>query len=165
MGIYLNPGNESFRQALASSAYVDKSKIIDIINPAIETRDDKYICITRPRRFGKTWTAEMLIAYYSIGCDSAELFKKLAIASEPTYLNHLNRHEVIHLNMADFYRSANGDVNLMLSEIAEELESEIQTQYPGLPGEWDSLDTACALLYEQTKRCIIFIIDEWERNK
>ena len=90
MGSYLNPGNFSFRGSLRSKIYVDKSELIVKTNDALCT-EQKYICVSRPRRFGKSMAANMLAAYYSRGCDSKELFSKYAISSETTFDKHLNK--------------------------------------------------------------------------
>ena len=73
MGIYLNPGNKGFWESVRSRIYVDKTKLIACTNELLNT-NEKYICVSRPRRFGKSMTLEMLAAYYSCGCDSGELF-------------------------------------------------------------------------------------------
>ncbi|MBQ5471008.1 MAG: AAA family ATPase [Treponema sp.] len=78
MGIYLNPGNENFSDTLKRPIYVDKTEMISVINKFIAT-DNKYICVSRPRRFGKTIAGNMLTAYYSKGCDSRELFSPYKI--------------------------------------------------------------------------------------
>ena len=69
MGIYLNPGNEEFQKALNSKIYVDKTMLISEMNRNLNT-EHQNICVSRPRRFGKSMTANMLVAYYSKGCDS-----------------------------------------------------------------------------------------------
>ena len=76
MGIYLNPDNTDFQESLNSEIYVDKSELINLTNSVIRTQQ-KYVCISRPRRFGKYVTANMLTAYYSRGCDSKECFLHL----------------------------------------------------------------------------------------
>ena len=73
MGIYLNPENEGFRDAVQSKIYVDKTGLIAYTNEFINT-EQKYVCVSRPRRFGKSMTLKMLAAYYSCGCSSKELF-------------------------------------------------------------------------------------------
>ena len=78
MGYYLNPGNKGFWEALRSRIYVDKTGLIDCTNQCINT-DEKFICVSRPRRFGKSMALKMLAAYYSRGCDSAGLFEGLTI--------------------------------------------------------------------------------------
>lgn len=78
MGVYYNPGNGSFVDELKLKIYVDKSMVIRYTNEAIEERN-KFLCVSRPRRFGKSMAADMLVAYYSKGCDSRDLFKGLKI--------------------------------------------------------------------------------------
>ena len=80
MGIYLNPSNESFQEAVNSEIYVDKTGLIAFTNKKIKT-SQKHICVSRPRRFGKSINLAMLAAYYSKGCDSRDLFAGLSIAS------------------------------------------------------------------------------------
>ena len=84
MGIYLNPDNIDFQIALNSKIYVDKSEMIKHINAQIYTKQ-RFICVSRPRRFGKSMTANMLVAYYSRGCDSKEMFSKYKIASDSSF--------------------------------------------------------------------------------
>lgn len=79
MGIYLNPGNEKFQEAVNSAIYVDKTELIRYTNSVMHTTQ-KYICVSRPRRFGKSMAANMLAAYYGRGCDSKELFSGFKIA-------------------------------------------------------------------------------------
>ena len=71
MGIYLNPGNRSFQMSLNSKIYIDKSGLISYTNSVINT-EQRYVCVSRPRRFGKSVTAQMLTAYYGKGCDSGK---------------------------------------------------------------------------------------------
>ena len=82
MGIYLNPENVDFQEVLNSKIYVDKSELIQYTNSVLRTTQ-KYICVSRPRRFGKSMAANMLTAYYSRGCNSRELFQGLKIATHP----------------------------------------------------------------------------------
>ena len=101
MSVYLNPGNKSFEIAINSEIYVDKSLLIEYTNKVINT-NMQYVCVSRPRRFGKSTDANMLVAYYSKGCDSLKLFDNLKISETELYQKHLNQHNVIHLNMQDF---------------------------------------------------------------
>ena len=94
MGIFVNPGNASFTEALNSKIYVDKSGLISVINQRIKTQQ-KYICVSRPRRFGKSLNLGMLAAFYSKGCNSHELFDNLAISCDKAYEDHLNRYNVL----------------------------------------------------------------------
>ena len=83
MGIYLNPGNGGFWQSVRSKIYVDKTGLIARTNELVNT-EEKFACVSRPRRFGKSMALKMLAAYYSRGCDSAELFKGFKIESAET---------------------------------------------------------------------------------
>ena len=101
MGIYLNPDNEGFREAVCSKIYVDKTGLIACTNALLSTQQ-KYICVSRPRRFGKSMALQMLAAYYSCGCDSGELFDGRRIAKERSFREHMNKYDVIFLNMQQF---------------------------------------------------------------
>ena len=95
MGIYLNPGNDTFSVISHSKMYIDKTEIINFTNSYIgEIRP--YIASSRPRRFGKTIAAETLAAYYSKGCNSKELFNGLKIAKLASFEKHLNQYVLKH---------------------------------------------------------------------
>ena len=79
MGILLNPSNSDFNRAINSKIYIDKSELIKYTNSVINT-EQRFICVSRPRRFGKSMAANMLTAYYSKGCDSRELFGEYKIS-------------------------------------------------------------------------------------
>ena len=101
MGIYLNPGNSGFEE-IRNSRYVDKSGLISLVNRTIGTKQ-KLTCVSRPKRFGKSFAAQMLCAYYDRSCDSSALFRDLQIATDSryaaSYRKHLNQYDVIYLDM------------------------------------------------------------------
>ena len=101
MGIYVNPDNRRFLQAVNSEIYIDKSRLISVTNKKLNT-EQKYICVSRPRRFGKSINLAMLAAYYSKGCSSADIFDKFAISRYKSYSEYLNQYHVIYINMQDF---------------------------------------------------------------
>lgn len=74
MGIYLNPDNILYKRSLNSKIYIDKSRLIEYTNQVLDT-EQEFICVSRPRRFGKSMAAQMLAAYYSKGCLSDGLFR------------------------------------------------------------------------------------------
>ena len=116
MGISVNPGNKGFREAVQSEIYIDKTGLIALINRYINT-EQKYVCVSRPRRFGKSMTLKMLAAYYSRGCDSAALFKGLKIEDDKLFLKHLNQYDVIYVNMQQFLnRAKNQDMTAYLEQ-------------------------------------------------
>ena len=98
MGILVNPDNLAFQVALNSEIYVDKSGLIKYTNKVLNTLQ-AYICNSRPRRFGKSVTANMLTAYYSRGCNSEEMFAGLEIGKSADFKKHLNQYDVIHLDI------------------------------------------------------------------
>ena len=77
--MFVNPGNQAFQVAVNSEIYVDKTEMLEYTNKVMNTLQG-YICNSRPRRFGKSITANMLTAYYSKGCDSQDLFSGLKLA-------------------------------------------------------------------------------------
>jgi len=101
VGVYLNPSNIGFEYSLRSEIYVDKTGVIGYANRFLMTQQ-RYICVSRPRRFGKTMAAEMLAAYYSKGCDSSRLFLGLSVAKDGSYLQNLNKFNVAFLNIQGF---------------------------------------------------------------
>ncbi|MDE5699697.1 MAG: ATP-binding protein [Lachnospiraceae bacterium] len=160
MGFYLNPKNKSFWESIRSKIYVDKTLLIACTNELMNTRE-KFICVSRPRRFGKSMTLEMLAAYYSCGCDSADLFKGLKIECNKTFQEHLNQYDVIFLNMQQFLIEApSGKVTAYLEqEVIEELNEEYEEI---LKGRAMGLAAALRKIYTRTERQFIFLIDEWD---
>lgn len=101
MGIYLNPGAEQFEGIVRSEIYVDKTGMLRYTNSVVNTMQ-KYICVSRPRRFGKSVTAAMLAAYYSRQCDSEKIFLPFEITEDESFRKYLNRYDTIFLNMQEF---------------------------------------------------------------
>ena len=160
MGIYLNPDNRSFTESLRSKIYVDKTGLIACTNELVCTRD-KYVCVSRPRRFGKSMALEMLAAYYSRGCSSAELFKGYQIEQDETFQEHLNRYDVIFLNMQHFLIGAK---ERELTEYLEQVViAEIHKEYGALFSVQETnLAYVLQQIYVETGRTFIFLIDEWD---
>lgn len=98
MGMFVNPDNLAFQAALNAKIYVDKSGILNYTNSVLGSTD-AFICNSRPRRFGKSVTANMLTAYYSKGCDSEEMFSRLEISQAEDFRKHLNQYDVIHFDV------------------------------------------------------------------
>lgn len=118
----------NFEQTVTDDIYVDKTEMIDMISNCIKKRSKKYICITRPRRFGKTINANMLGAYYTKGYNCHLLFDHLNIAKTENYEKHLNQHHVIYINFSrmpdkcDTYRQ-------YIDYIKSQLFSDLQETY------------------------------------
>ncbi len=161
MGIYLNPGNDLFRQAVNSEIYVDKSMLIELTNHVFDT-SDRHLCVNRPRRFGKSMAANMLSAYYSRGCDSRELFSGLQISQTDSFEKHLNKYNVIRLDMCTFAEQAE-NASEMKKYITDDLLYELCEEYPDIKmPPRITLEKALATVYDKTKIPFVFIIDEWD---
>lgn len=161
MGIYLNPGNIDFQEALNAEIYVDKTELIKHTNKKIRTTN-KYICVSRPRRFGKSMAADMLVAYYSIGCDSKEMFSKYKIAEDESFEKHLNKYNVIHINMVNFI---NEDKNVQggLDYLCRRLIHELKQQFGDVECfDWNNLMSVLEDIFAAKRIPFIFIIDEWD---
>lgn len=164
MGIYLNPGNYRFRKILRSKIYIDKSELIAYTNEVMDS-DMGYICVSRPRRFGKSVAANMLSAYYTKGADSKLLFKNQKITENPSFYDHLNRHNVLMLNIQQFIRGAQTPDNLVMY-IEQKVLAELKECYSDIINEKEtSLPDALTLVYAKSMDSMdgfIFIIDEWD---
>lgn len=160
MGIYFNPSNIDFQQALNSKIYVDKSLLIEYTNSVIYT-EQKFICISRPRRFGKSMAANMLTAYYSRGCDSKEMFGKLKISESETFEKHLNKYNVIHINMVNFMDKSS--INESLDYLSRRILHELKKEYRDVDCfDWSDLISVLDEVFDAKKIPFIFIIDEWD---
>ena len=161
MGIYLNPGNAKFKRASNSEIYVDKTELIKLTNKVIDT-EQNCICISRPRRFGKSMAANMLAAYYGKNCDSMKLFDKYKIAKHKSYLEYLNQYNVIILNIQNFLSMANSTEEL-IAYIQSEVLEELKENFPDKISKKETfLSIALEKLYSKTGEVFIFIIDEWD---
>ncbi len=159
MGIYINKGNEGFKST-RNSEYVDKSGLIAIVNATLFTRQ-RFSCVTRSRRFGKTMAAEMLQAYYDHSCNSHSLFADLEIASHPSFEEHLNKYPVIYLDMTRF--TSGNDGSNVVGEIEKKVKEEVAATYPDVTEKSDDdlMDFLLRVAGKTGERFII-IIDEWD---
>ena len=161
MGMFVNPGNSAFQSAINSKIYVDKTKLLEYTNSVLGT-EQRYICNSRPRRFGKSMTANMLTAYYSRGCNSENLFSGRKINEAENYKEHLNKYDVIHFDVQWCLMdcgSAEGTVKHIVRNVLQELEEEFtELNFKGVT----SLGGALARIVQHTDRKFIIIIDEWD---
>lgn len=161
MGMFVNPGNGAFQVALNSEIYVDKTGLIEHTNRVMNTLQG-YICNSRPRRFGKSITANMLTAYYSRGCNSEEMFSELQISKSPDFKKHLNKYDVIHLDIQWCLEPA-GAPERVISYITKKTIEELREYYPSeLPEKISSLTEALSRINAVTGKKFIVIIDEWD---
>ena len=161
MGMFVNPDNSAFQVALNSEIYIDKSGLINYTNKVLNTLQG-YICNSRPRRFGKSVTANMLTAYYSRGCDSEGLFADLEISKSADFKKYLNQFDVIHLDIQWCMEPAGG-ADQVVPYISEKTIAELKEYYPdALSEDAKSLPEALSQINALTGKKFIVIIDEWD---
>lgn len=161
MGIYLNPGAKKLQKALNSEIYIDKSGIISYLNKVVDT-EQCFVCVSRPRRFGKSMAANLISAYYDRTVDVKYLFRNMKIASEPGFARYAGQYDVIKLNMQEFL-SNSSEMGEMLDLIKKSLLWDLLEAYPEFRY-FDSANLSRTLMdiYRNTQRQIVIIIDEWD---
>ena len=163
MGIYVNPGNSAFSE-IADDDYVDKTALIGFINDTIGSKN-KLTCVSRPRRFGKTYAAKMLGAYYDRSCDSHSLFDNRSVALTGNYSKHINNYNVICFDVTSFIsdiKAVNGSLRDVPKNIQEALKRDLINQ-GFVYSEGDSLNDFMFSCVDQSEgKQFIFIIDEWD---
>lgn len=158
MGKYLNPGNNDF-SSIRNGKYVDKSGLIPVVNRMMHT-PEKLICISRARRFGKSFAAKMLCAYYDEGCRSDHLFHGLTAEHDASFPDHLNRYPVLYLDITWFLSTVKNK-NDTVAYLQKEIISELGEVYPDVKKE-KSLPHALFAIAEATEKRFVMIIDEWD---
>ncbi len=161
MGIYLNPGNKGFK-AILNGTYVDKTGLIDYVNSTINTSPDRLTCFSRPRRFGKSFAAKMLCAYYDKSCDSRALFEGLEISRRGSFEKYLNKFDVIYLDITRFI-STGEDIKNVVRDIQKKVIEELKLAYQDCVKEGETvLADALAAISQRTDNEFVIIIDEWD---
>ena len=179
MGIYVNPGSDKFEEAIRSEIYVDKSGMISYLNTLIDTRQ-KYVSVSRPRRFGKTMATDMISAFYDCSIDTRQYFELLAVGKTPSrtvpvnpllpqgdqveirWDAYLNKFNVIQLNMIDF-ASETGSVTEMILYLESQLTDDLLSMWPDIQsGSTDTLRIIMEKVYKATGIKFVVIIDEWD---
>lgn len=161
MGNYLNIGNAGFA-SVVKDIYVDKTGMIAFINNTLgKTR--KLTCVSRPRRFGKSFAAKMLCAYYDKSCESRELFEGLEISKDPSFETYLNKYDVIYLDITEFTSDAfiKKDMQNVVINLENKVISELTAAYPDVKRQ-DDLPGMLYNITEATGNQFVFIIDEWD---
>ena len=164
MGLYLNPNADAFQMGLNTEIYVDKSLILSELNKLVGSQEN-FVCISRPRRFGKSMAGNMISAYYSKGCDTREPFSRMKLGQVPDYDKYLNKFNVIKLDLNGWYQKAiNEDrEKCLVNYIQTALLNEFRKEFPSISFEDDSsLATDILNVYGQTGEKFVIIIDEYD---
>ena len=161
MGQFLNPMPDGFQESLNSQIYVDKSGLIIKTNEHLNTRQ-KHMCVSRPRRFGKSMAMDMLSAYYSYGQDSRALFEGSEISKDASFGVHLNRYNVLKINM-QYFLSSTGNIDALLAKLKKYLLFDLLEAYEDIRfRDVDDLGQVMSDIYAKTRRGFIILIDEWD---
>ena len=159
MGVYLNPGNEAFEMTVNSRIYIDKTEMIDHLNSVIST-EQRFIAVSRPRRFGKTIAVNMLCAYYGKTADGS-LFQNLKIADCDDWDKFLGKFDVIRLVMTDFIRK-NISVSDAIKKCSKRILTDLSEEYPGIEYDDDDLIYSMSRFYNYSGRKFVIVVDEWD---
>ena len=161
MGIYLNPDSSKFEEAVNSDIYIDKTGLLTYTNSVLHTMQ-KYICISRPRRFGKSIAANMLTAYYSRGCDARQLFSKFEIAKSSEFEKYLNQYNTVSVNMQEILSRSN-NIYELIDRFKRLIIRELKGEYPDVDYFDDTDLIECMQdVYAQKKQAFVVILDEWD---
>lgn len=161
MGIYLNPDSSKFEEAVNSDIYVDKTGLLVYTNSVLHTMQ-KYICVSRPRRFGKSTAANMLTAYYSRGCHADQLFSQFEIAKNNEFKTYLNQYNTISVNMQEIL-SRSHSIYQLIERFGKLIIRDLKKEYPDVDYFDDTDVIECMQdVYSQTKQAFVVILDEWD---
>ena len=161
MGTYLNPGGDKFKKSRRSKIYVDKSNLLAYLNEVFDT-EDRFVCVSRPRRFGKSMAANMVAAYYDRTAEVEKDFHGLKIESAPSFAEYFGKCDVIQVNMQVFLSRAS-DMNDLLKKMQRQVLRDLTQAYPDIDY-FDTNDIVDTMddIYNATHRPFVIIIDEWD---
>ncbi len=164
MGMFLNSivPFESYKDIARTRFFVDKTPMIDEILSSVILDGQKYLCFTRPRRFGKSVMANMIGAFFERSAEGKDVFGSLKIAGSDNYQNHMNRHDIIYIDFSRMPRNCNS-YEYYISRIQDGINKDLQEAFPELSlsddwAVWDNLQ----FIFEKLKARFIFVIDEWD---
>ena len=164
MGLYLNPNADAFQKSLNNKIYIDKSLVLAELNDLVNT-DQGFVCMSRPRRFGKSLVGNLISAYYSKGCDTRSIFSQMKIGQTPDYDKYLNKLNVIKLDLNGWYQNSliKGQVEVLIGTINNKLRKEFSEQFASICFEEDDTIADCILkVYSSIGEKFVIIIDEYD---
>lgn len=163
MGVFLNSKipYESYRLARRAPYYVDKTELLEELIPALGV-ENRFFCITRPRRFGKTVMANMIAAFFGRAVDARSLFDGLKISLRPECEKHRNQYHVIFVDFSEVPRDCTS-YQQYISRIQDGINADLAEAYPGVSigrdgAVWDALNA----VFQESGDDFIFVMDEWD---
>ena len=164
MGVYLNgtTAHILYKSEAESPYFVDKSEMLEELFPLVRT-GNKHICITRPRRFGKTVMANMIASFFSKACDAQDVFQNLAIAQHEEYNKYRNQFSVIHISFNDIAEDCSS-YEEYIGQIREQLAEDLKEEYPNAKsyGEGKISKMLINIYAAEPTARFIFVLDEWD---
>ena len=166
MGTYLNPGKTNYQIACNSEIFIDKSEMISYLNSVVNT-SQRYVSVSRPRRFGKTMAADMICAYYDREADSRALFEKCKISKaaqgkvDQDWDEYLGKFNVIRLVMTDFFNKKR-TVDEAIDTIELRILDELSEKYPDTKYDEKDFYFSIDKFYRKSKIQFVIVIDEWD---
>ena len=161
MGFYINAGSKNLKIALNSEIFVDKSLILQKFCSLLNTQQ-RFICVSRPRRFGKTMVRDLMVAYFSRGYDSREIFSNLKIANESCFEQNLNKFNVISVDLGALY-NASENRNDVLKNLRKEFLEDFRNEFSDIEfSDEDSVAKMIQRIYKKTDTQFVIIIDEYD---
>ncbi len=166
MGTYLNPGKNAYEEAVNSEIFIDKTEMIHYLNDVVRT-EQKYVCVSRPRRFGKSMAAKMICAYYDREADSRALFEQCKISKaadgndNQNWDIYLGRFNVIRLVMTDFFNKKR-TVDEAIDTIEQRILDELAEEYPDTKYDEKDFYYSIDRFYRESKTQFVIVIDEWD---
>ncbi|MCQ2219456.1 MAG: ATP-binding protein [Paludibacteraceae bacterium] len=164
MRLYLNPNADAFEQDKNTKIYVDKSKVILELNELANSRQN-FVCLSRPRRFGKSMIGNLISAYYSKGCDTRDVFSQMKVGEIDGFDKYLNKLNVIKLDMNGWYQRSiqKNRKDELFTDIHNALREEFVEEFPTIKfDENDVIDECILKVYAKTGEKFVFIIDEYD---
>ncbi len=165
MGTYVNPGIEAFEEDLNHKIYVDKSLLIKELNELIGSRD-KHLCVSRPRRFGKTMAENMLCAYYGRTTDTSQIFNNMKIGKDEEarekYLKHLNKYNIIMIDCQKIWEERWEDETFMQS-MKRVVNQDLISEFPDIDLlDKDAVSVNIQKIYNATRIRFVIFFDEYD---
>ena len=163
MGMFLNSRvpYDAYQVAAAGRYFMDKTALLPELFLSMNTTE-RFLCITRPRRFGKSVMANMVGAFFGKAEDSRQIFSQLEIATDPNFERHLNRHNIIYIDFSKVPEKCT-TYDAYITRILDGLKKDLFQEYPDLQIDtekavWDILNMIC----QEKNEKYIFVIDEWD---
>ncbi len=157
MGTYLNPGKAAYQMAVNSEIYIDKTEMIQYINSVVNTQQ-RFVSVSRPRRFGKTMAADMICAYYDREADSRELFLQRKLSEAALWDKYLGKFDVIRIVMTDFFKLGR-TAGEALTSLKNRVLLELEEIYPDTRYDADDFSYSLDRFYRKSGVPFIIVID------